>query len=274
MAAKPQVALKELLKEAELTSSSYLIVEGATDKAFYREWLTQTGNSRKVKELVIEAVDAIHVDQSRVDELDLPRGARSSVIAVALEASARPVDMRCIADRDCGHRVDDFTLDTLWWTDFPALESYLFDGEGLDTVNRMVLGERLPSGNELVANLGPILRELYTVRQYNENLPTPNLSKGFDKSKDPSSFDVRKTVAPDVASIAPTYVRPTDADPRSYAYGHDVADLLLFVYANEIKNQARVPHRDALEAHFRLCLLLCRGFDSSGLATQLSSWLR
>lgn len=274
MSGKPKSKLRELLKEAELTATSYLIVEGRTDRSFYKEWLRQAGKGQELRPLVVEAVDAIDLGETSDVELQLPKGARSSVILIALAASKKPVDIRCIADRDCGHHVDKVQVEELWWTDFPALESYLFESDTLDTVNRMAFGERLPDGAKLVATLAPVLRELYTVRLHNESLRAPDISKGYGKSKNPVDFDVRKAVAPEVAAVAHTYTRPSEGDPRSYAYGHDIADLLLHQFGNEIKNQAKIPHREALEAHFRWCLLVSKTFDSSVLAAKLSSWLK
>lgn len=265
--------LHELLKEAELTGASYLVVEGPTDKAFYREWVGRAGAGQVSRRLVVEAVDAIDLGETSAIELELPTGARSSVILVAVEASKKTVNIRCIADRDCGHRVNDFQIEELWWTDYPALESYLFDGPTLDTINRMVLGDRLPDGTQLVAALSPVLLELYTVRLYNESLRAPDVSKGYGKSKNPADFDVKRAVAPEVAVVAHTYLRPTGEDPRSYAYGHDIADVLLHQYANEIRNQAKIPHREALETHFRWCLLTSQAFGSSALARKICSWL-
>ncbi|MEV8171169.1 hypothetical protein [Microbacterium sp. NPDC077486] len=273
MSSKPRVPLKELLREAEETSTAFLIVEGRSDKSFYREWLSRARNGQDLAPVIIEAVDAIEVNDEWVDSENLPHGARSWVIAAAHEGASSPANLRCIADLDCGHRTESYEMDHLWWTDYPALESYIFNEAGLDTVNRVVLGDRLPDGHRLIASLSPILRELYTVRKFNESLPTPNLSKGFAKGNDPKSFDVKRTVPPDIASESDEYLRPNFADPRAHAYGHDIAEILMYLFAAEIKNHAKIAHKDALENNFRLCLLLSHNFDGSPLAGRLLAWL-
>ncbi|MCI4011675.1 hypothetical protein [Brevibacterium sp. ZH18] len=274
MSKKPLLKLGELLNEAELTGGKYLIVEGATDKAFYREWVYQKFGKFDSTNITIESADFIEFDEFWNEVHDLTPGNRSYVMFGAKKAKSRSADIGFIADRDCGHHVDNFQFPNLWWTDFPALESYIFTEAALGVLNRLELGDRLPPGREIVAKLSPVLNELFTVRYFNRDLPRPDVDKGFGRSKNPNDFDIKMAVSPDVANEVDSYPRRDDEDPRAFAYGHDVASVLLASYRNEIKNQAKIPNQDVLESRFRACLLISKVFDASALAISLSGWLQ
>lgn len=278
MSGKPAYPVSELINEAKLTQSKFLIVEGPGDKSFYYDWLRRFLASDFPIGLVVESVENIVVDDDDVQDLELPRGNRSDVIYVSILAAHKGVDFLCIADRDAGHRVGDHNLPTLAWTDYPALESYLFTAEGLDVLNRTALGGRLPSGEVLVNLLGPVLRDLFTVRIPNESLPTPKIPRAVNAAKAKSGsagwFDLQKAVSPDVYNAFPGYEQPESEDSREYAYGHDIAELMISVYANEIKNGSHIATRELLESFMRLSTIVGGQFDNSRLAASLAAWCR
>ncbi|WP_146244690.1 hypothetical protein [Curtobacterium sp. MCPF17_018] len=228
----------------------------------------------------VESVDAIDVESSEVQALGLPSGARSTVMYVASAAHAQNTNIRCVADRDAGHHVERFAIPTLLWTDYPALESYLFFDGGLDLLNQNALGERLPAGSDLVQLMAPVLKQLFLVRVSNEALPSPNIAKAVDSVKakklaNSTWFDLSKAVRPGTPFPSDPIPEPAGPpDPRAYAYGHDIAELLLSLYGNEIKNGAKVPHQEALELSMRFCLLVGGVLDGTPLGTQLLSWCR
>ncbi|WP_139205393.1 hypothetical protein [Plantibacter sp. MMLR14_011] len=226
-----------------------------------------------LENLVVESVEALKFDPEEFEHEGLNIGNRSAVVLAAKGALGSGADVLCIADRDCGHHLERYKLDTLVWTDYPALESYLFTPKLMDYVNEAALGDRLPPGAQLVEEIAPILLELYTVRLHNDSLPSPNIQRGFGKVKRFDHFDVKKTVSPAIADKLDGYAKPEVGNHRSYAYGHDVADVLLHLYGNQIKTQAGIPGRDNLELVFRLALLAEGTFDDEALASRLLAWV-
>jgi hypothetical protein len=256
-----------------MTGSRVLVVEGPADKAFYRQWFLKRGRS-SANDVIVEAIDAITVDLQLLDVMDLTHGARSYVFCFASEAASSGARIIGLADRDCGHRVGELThlSQVLWFTEYPALESYAFDAQTFDTLNALFLGQRLPSGVELVAAMSPILRELYTVRLHNENLAAPIISNGFDATRSLTSFDVTRTIGVHLRAESSEYVRPSGNDPKAWAYGHDIAKLLYVLYANEIKTQSKISDVEVLEAALRTSLLVCGNFDDTVLGRTLDEW--
>lgn len=268
----PRMRLDELLLEARLTSKRHIVVEGPSDDRFFRAWATEIDGGEHV---VVTSVERIDVPQETIDALGLNDGNRARVVVIACHADQSSVDLRCVADRDCGHNVADHEYPTLMWTDYPALESYAVDASVLDRANLLSFSEKLPPASELLPGLAFALRELFAVRSQNEHLPKPKYDAGFrHKSRSLTSFDVTAAVDATIRSAAATYARPeaTD-DPRTYAYGHDIAELLLAAYGNALKNKAGLGGREAVENALRSALQAVGSYKDEPLFNSLARWV-
>lgn len=271
MADVPRTLMDELFLEIELTNVRYIIVEGPSDARFFRAWLADCDLGPQTAVLYVDEID---VSSEMVRSLGLNDGNRSRVIVFSMRAAERMIDLRCIADRDCGHGIEDYSHDTLLWTDFPALESYAVTEAVLDRANLLSFAEKLPPARELVPRLAFALRELYAVRLRHPHLPGPKYSAGFaQKTSSLEDFDVVRAVEARIRSEVPGYERPIDADPRNFAYGHDIAELLLAAYGNALKNTVGLAKREAVEAALMNAVLAVGAFRDSPLFVQLRHWI-
>lgn len=265
---RPRQKIKEYLLEASLSRKKHVVVEGPTDLHFFATWSQEIANPVTVVE-----VGSIHVDDELIISHGLAVGNRSRVICLAVAAAEQKSDIRCVADRDCGHHADEFNIETLAWTDYPALESYALSVEILDIANQLGLSRKLPEADEYYEELCFALGEIFAVRKMHPHLPRPNYSLGLKKGATSlNDFEVTKFVdGPDRAKIK-DYPRSQDPDPRTYAYGHDLAALLMLKFGNKIKNQAGIQKVEALEGILRLAILAARTYRQEFLFTELESW--
>lgn len=264
----PRASLSELLKESELTGRCFLVVEGPTDRRFLTQWL-RSAFPDTLSSLTIMTPEGIEAHWYRLAEVGLSEGARQRVVWIALQIPSEAARVQCLADLDCGELAARFSSDRLWWTDHPAIESYAFEPETLDILNQMFLREQLPEGTAVVAELIPVLVDLFRIRLHNENIPAPAVHKGFGKN----GWDPRPTVPPEIAARLSEFPSPSFEDPRDVAYGHDVAKALYSRFANEIKNRAKIGDLTTLEDDLRAALILSGAFAQSRLASQLLEWL-
>lgn len=266
---KPKQTLNELLLEAQLTRQKYLVVEGPSDAGFFRTWLRSVVSGN----IIVTSVEEIDVPTAEVISLGLNDGNRSRVIVVSRRALGRPCNLMCVADRDVGQDVDAHSQETLIWTDFPGLESYTFTLETLQVICDVHTGGRLPAAAELHEGLRQILCELFAVRAQHNHLPKPNYRAGFT-TKPPrmDAFDVALTVDPRIRADIAAYPRPMAADPREYAYGHDIAEVMYVLFANELKNSAGLSSPRALEAALATAGFVGGAYEGSRLFDSLRAW--
>jgi hypothetical protein len=268
----PRQRVEEFLLEVGLSERRHIVVEGPTDARFLRAWLESIGLEGAAE---VTTVGSLDVPTHRVLGLGFQDGERGRVVVVAQLACESDVDLRCIADRDCGHGVDAIRgCDILLWTDFPAIESYVVDQPTLDKANLVSFEERLPEAKTLLPMMGFALRELFAVRLKHENLPEPKYSAGLKRGTSLAQFDVGATVSPHIAAAVDEYVRPTAPDVRAVAYGHDVAELLWAAYPNVFKNQLGYKSRETLERALLGALLLSRSCFEMTLFREVEAWLR
>jgi hypothetical protein len=268
----PRIKVDELLLEVSLTSRRHIVVEGASDDRFFRAWAKDVAGGERV---VVTSVERIDVAPQWLIDNGLNDGNRSRLVLIARRAHEASVNLRCVADRDCGHHVEEHTYATLAWTDFPALESYAVEESVLDRANLLSFAERLPPASDLLPGLAYALAELFAVRSRNEHLPKPKYQAGF-KNKDRSltSFDVAAAVDVTIRSHVVSYERPSsNDDPRSYAYGHDIAELLLAVFGNTLKNHAGLSNRDAVEGALRSAMQVVGTYKEQPMFKGLADWV-
>lgn len=271
MSHAPRLSLNELLLEISLTSKRHLVVEGASDARFFRAWAYDVPCGER---LVITSVDDIEITFDDLDAMGLNDGQRSRVVYVASQAAESQFDMRCVADRDCGHQVDDHSYATLLWTDYPAIESYAVDEATLNRANLLSFGGRLPEASELLPNLTYALRELFAVRLQNEHLSAPRYASGFGRvPRLLENFDVASAVEGRLRADVAGYPRPQGEDPRSFAYGHDVGELLLCAYGNALRNQAGLSTREAVEGALLLAMQVVGSYRGEPLFQGLEEWV-
>ncbi|WP_157580520.1 hypothetical protein [Plantibacter sp. Leaf314] len=267
----PRQKLAELFLEAALTSRPHLIVEGPDDERFFRAWAAAVGADF----LTVSSVEDIDIDTDTVLSIGLADGNRGRVVATAKSASDEDVPVICVADRDCGHHVEEHSYETLLWTDFPAIESYAVDEATLDRANDLSLLGKLPKAETLLPPLTFALREIFAVRTQNEHLQGVKHAAGLPKgSSDLSAFDVSRAIDQRLVGELEGYPRSEDPDPRTFAYGHDIADLLLSAFGNAIKNQAGLTHRRALEGALRSAIQVVGTYRSEPMFTRLEHWVR
>ncbi|MCC9144117.1 MULTISPECIES: hypothetical protein [unclassified Arthrobacter] len=179
-----------------------------------------------------------------------------------------------MADRDTGYGIEEHQYATLLWTDYPSLESYAADIPTLERANLLSFAGRLPPAREVFEGLRHALRELYAVRAKHPHLKQPNYDAGFPKKgKDLSKFEVAKTVDPSIASACAKYDRSSEEDVRRYAYGHDIAALLLAVYGKELKKNAGLHTPDAVEGALKSAVQAVGSYKSEPLFVRLADWL-
>lgn len=270
VAAPPRIRLDELFLEIQLTARKHIIVEGHTDERFIQAWLQDIRSGESV---VVTQVGSIHVDAADVEQLGFADGNRGRVVLVAVRAAEANVDLRAIADRDCGHHVATHTYPTLCWTDFPALESYALDATTLERANLLSFEGRLPEGPVLLAQLAPALRDLFAVRLVHEHLEQPNYSAGLANRRSLAEFDVAAAVHIAIRAEVPSYERPSGADPREFAYGHDIGELLLAAFANVIRNQVGLQKLSAVESALRSAVQVVGSYKTEPMFLRLQEWI-
>lgn len=179
----PRQRLNEYFLEIKLTNRKHIVVEGRTDQRFFRVWLD--GLRDIEAQVAVTAVESLEVPTADLFAIGLADSNRSRVIVVAAKASESGANLRCIADRDCGHDVVNHIYDTLLWTDYPAIESYAVEARTLDIANQLSFGGHLPSADQLLGPLSFALSELFAVRCHHQHLPKPNHKSGLKKSRQP-----------------------------------------------------------------------------------------
>jgi hypothetical protein len=268
----PRIKVEELLLEVSLTSKRHILVEGASDDRFFRAWAKDIAGGERV---VVTSIERIEVPSQWLIDNGLNDGNRARLVVVAGRAHAASIDLRCVADRDCGHNVQEHTYATLVWTDFPALESYAVHESVLDRANLLSFAEKLPPASDLLPGLAFALGELFAVRSVNEHLPKPNYQAGLKKNGASfASFDVAAAVDVTLRPHIESYMRPSGSDdPRTYAYGHDVAELLLIVYGNTLKNKVGLSNRDAVEGALRSAIQAVGAYKEEPMFRGLAAWV-
>lgn len=268
--APPRLKLDELFLEIRLTSRRHIIVEGLTDQRFFQAWLHDVETENTV---AVTSVEMLDVSADSVLALGLTVGNRGRVVAAAARAVAAEVDLRAVADRDCGHHVSEHLYRTLCWTDYPALESYALDEATLDRANLLSFGGKLPVGADLLAALTPALRDLFAVRVANEHLERPNYKAGIVGGGSLAEFDVAAAIHESLRSAVPDLERPTASDPREFAYGHDIGELIFEANKNLLKNQIGLHLLSAVESALRSAVQAVGTYKEEQLFRNLREWI-
>jgi hypothetical protein len=270
---RPRLLLAEAWAEARLTGRKLLIVEGNSDRRFFNVWFDRVRRAESAAGLpLVVTAEELEIDPQVLFDYSLNDGARSRVIYAAMQDSRGRADVKCIADRDCGLDIYLFESPTQLWTDFPALESYAFCRDVMDFANSMHFREKLPAGQMIIDALAPALALLFSLRVHFPDGPSPKVSDGF-RQRDSNRFDLALAVEPTAREAASKIVAPSYSDAREIAYGHDIADAMLAVWANSLKNNADIRSRQALERVLLSSVLGESTFEHLPLFQTLKNWV-
>lgn len=269
-AAPPRWDINEFLLKNSLLEIKNIIVEGATDKRFFKVWLENEGLNQLT---AIYEVDEFDIPAEKLHENNLNDGRRSRVILFARISDQEGDYVRAIADRDTGVGVDQHRYAPLLWTDFPAIESYWFDARVLDRANVLFFKEQLPSGENLVHQLSVILREIFLYRLANPNMPTPNYSKIFDKQEDLQKFNVSRSVHVNNKGRIVGDDVAKSGDPRTFTYGHDLAGIIFEAYKNRLKNRLNCRSAGEFEEKLFAAAHTIGAYKEEPLFVNLLNWV-
>lgn len=272
--------LEEFLKEVALTEDKYIVVEGASDQGTLETLLRALGYSESTG---IVPVEKLIFDASLIARIGLGWGNRAKVIAVAVLSRDEDVDLRCIADRDCGAAVEAYDMVQLLWTDFPALESYILRENILDAANSLNFGNRLPGGGELIQALRRPLAELFLIRKGSIKFRNPRHRDGFSDAADAKSgdgilalenFDSRVAMPNgSFSDMERDALLNSASDPREYAYGHDIAPLIFHAFFRELQ-KCGISRPVAVENALLSAFHSSRQISAERLFGQLLDWLK
>ncbi|MDK8625689.1 hypothetical protein [Corynebacterium appendicis] len=269
----PQVTPSELIRESLLTHNRFVVVEGESDRGVYRFWLGRQAqedariNLQNIK--VIPAERIIDV-QDEAAESGVPSlgGCRGTVITTARIAWEQGSEGICgIVDLDFGL---DEVFPNLLHTDYPALESYVFEADVLNQLNERHLKDQLPDGEVIVSAMAPVLSSLFHLKKANPQKPhlSCRIDRGFpavsssgngDGLSRLNNFSIERTVEGDSWVIPDDLEFASSSDPRTFAYGHDIARVLVGAFSDELKG-AKFKKVEQIES-----LLIDRLRDWSGI---------
>lgn len=138
-------------------------VEGRTDVTVVSWYLRQRG----LKASGIYAIDdRAYVPASLVLDSGAEVGPRGRLLALAKymdEWSMEHPGITCIVDRDWDLVTGSMQADHILYTDFPAVENYLFTAAPFSKLLQLVLGNDRPE-QQVKAALTPLLNQLYAAR--------------------------------------------------------------------------------------------------------------
>lgn len=245
----PRVTPSELIRESILTPNRFVVVEGESDVGVYRFWLERQAkiddriDDRSVKFISAKRIGDVSAEATDSGLLPL-RGCRGTVITTARIAWNEGSEAVCgIVDLDYGLDED---LPNLLHTDYPALESYAFEAEVLDQLNRRYLKNRLPDGEAIVSSMAPVLTSLFELKKINPKMPYGEcrIKEGFsnadgvvnrDGLERLRNFSIGRTVDSGRWAIPDTSEVVIPSEPRSSAYGHDIAKVFVHAFSSELQ---------------------------------------
>lgn len=231
-----------------------IYVEGSQDVDFYAAWVDESGldfKSGKLSVVVNEIEDA-----ENDKELVKPEGASGNCGRIREYARLNEKHIRIIwiSDRDLlkDNDLKEYSRDNLFFTDFPAIESYGFLPEVLSMVNKDMYKNRLKALDACFDFVRNYLRGVYFYRcnlQLVENPPKVKAWRNgtLDKLEEYVKMNVENQSIDDFIEYASgvipeeivekmSSVNVDDLDPRTYAYGHDIAPAIKRFIAFEEKS--------------------------------------
>lgn len=222
--------LEEELIDELLQNNIDIYVEGITDKDLIEKWIEKQNFSH----LDIQVFESIEINISDDDKVSLgyegKLGKCDRVIIGAQLAINTISGQRklFIADRDTRDVQIYSSIDNLFWTDFPAIESYCFTEEILNLLNKNNYVDRLHEAEYYYSSMHYLLTYLFYLRK---NLPffgsekakafihSRISSKGLDDWMEGEGLEKFE----DFRSY---YANLELDDKRRTVYGHDIAHVI------------------------------------------------
>lgn len=220
-----------------------IYVEGTHDVEFYRSWVDDSGLDFNLKNLSV-VVNEIN-DAENDNGLVSPEGASGNCgrIREYARLNEEHIRMIWISDRDLlkDNELKEYSRDNLFFTDFPAVESYGFSDQILSRLNDEWYNNKLASLGYCYDFLKHYLKCIYFYRDVCGKWDNPKKKKvrswthelhGKMKAyKENCSSNVNiedfleyaKEIIPDVIVERTLELDDSTVDPRAYAYGHDIA---------------------------------------------------
>lgn len=218
-----------------------IYVEGTYDVEFYRSWVDKSGldfNLEKLSVVVNEINDAEN-DKGLVS----PEGASGNCGRIREYARLNEKYIRIIwiSDRDLlkDDELKEYSRDNLFFTDFPAIESYGFSDQILRRLNDEWYNNKLTSLGYCYDFLKHYLKCIYFYRDIYGKLDNSKKVRSWthvlhDKMKAYKEscssnvniedfLDYAKEIIPGVIVERMLELDDSTVDPRTYAYGHDIA---------------------------------------------------
>lgn len=214
-----------------------IFTEGDSDVQFYKNWIDKSK---------IEKNRKISIKVEGIRKNNFISGARGNRESVLQAANATKDDLYTIyiADRDLwgeGDISEYSSIKTLFFTDFPAVESYAFLSEVLDELNIRKFDNCYGSLEGCHKDISKLLKVLYVVRSVGgerlwnqvygamsklilEKTKLGNLSQEDYQYIVDKIFEIIDGL--EIGYDSPDFYPRDDEDPREYAYGHDIAKII------------------------------------------------
>lgn len=219
-----------------------IFVEGESDVYFYKKWV-QVSRVDKNKKFAIKI--------QKIKKGDSGSGARGNCMLVIEGAKNNRNDpfKIYIVDRDTRNEdeVQKYTdIDNLFFTDFPAIESYGFSGAVLKELNYRKFDNCYKSLSNCYEQVAQLLKLLYFVRRsggtaaWNRGYETMSkliLNRSIKDYISSEEYDeiMHETIksVEGMFEVGLNIFSFESDDPRKYAYGHDVAKIIKCLIVKE-----------------------------------------
>ncbi|WP_304127067.1 hypothetical protein [Mogibacterium diversum] len=261
-------SLMESGRDSESPNIFTIYVEGIDDIDFFNRWLRVSKLESSHRKLSIKIL-GIRSDESIV----APGLGNCQKIRLAAEEYKDDMRKIYVSDKDLmtDSNVREYEhLDSLFFTDFPAVESYGFLNEILCKLNEDRYGGKLKSLENCGEFLSRYLRGIYFYRcaLHNQEKPEDMNSKAIELHKKLTSYvngnrdnlsidgfiEFADGFIPDEVVNAMKSVDDDNVDPRAYIYGHDVGSAIKGViacYEKELSSKYPACRKTHIEQYVR-----------------------
>lgn len=224
-------------RDSESQDIFTIYVEGPSDEVFYRRWLKKSGLDKKFSILVF--------DVEKAKNISLEGSGNCGRIIKGAEKYSYDDRKLFIADRDLREdsEVQEFTwLKTLFFTEFPAIESYSLVESVLKELNYRRFDGDSKCIEDYYHYIGKIVRFLYLARrEFSEKMEIYGRFRGIllraiesEINQEYSPAEGYKRILEVIRENASEDIRNSDIldnsfsppDIRKHAYGHDIAPVL------------------------------------------------
>lgn len=228
-------------RDSESQDIFTIYVEGPSDEVFYKSWLKKSGLDKKLSILIF--------DVEKAKNISLEGDGNCGRIIGGAEKYSYDDRKLFIADRDLREEseIQKFAhLETLFFTEFPAIESYGFSDAVLEELNHRKFDNCYKSLSNCYEQIAQLLKLLYFVRRsggttaWNRGYETMSkliLNRSIKDYISSEEYDemMHETIksVEGMFEIESNISSFESGDPRKYAYGHDVAKIIKCLIVKE-----------------------------------------